>query len=130
MAIGWLALLKAVPWGEVVRNAPEIAENAKKLWGTVARKSPKQELEVRNAFTSEDQEINWLKERLITIEATYSELHNQMLTTSELIKALADQNTQLVKSIELNRIRILRLAAISIFIGLIAVYCFATILLS
>ena len=130
MAIGWLALLKAVPWGEVVRNAPEIAENAKKLWGTVARKSPKQELEVRNAFTSEDQEINWLKERLITIEATYSELHNQMLTISELIKALADQNTQLIKSIELNRIRILRLAAISIFIGLIAAYCFVTILLS
>lgn len=130
MAIGWLALLKAVPWGEVVRNAPEIAENAKKLWGTVARKSPKQELEVRNVFTSEDQELNWLKERLITIEATYSELHNQMLTTSELIKALADQNTQLIKSIELNRIRILRLAAISIFIGLIAVYCFASIILS
>ena len=130
MAISWLALLKALPWGEVVRNAPEIAENAKKLWGTVARNSPNQELEVRNVFTSENQEISWLKERLITIEAAYSELHNQMLTTSELIKALADQNTQLIKSIEVNRIRVLRLAAISIFIGLIAVYCFATIILS
>jgi hypothetical protein len=130
MAIGLLALLKSVPWGEVAKNAPEIAENAKKLWGTVARKSPKQELEVRNIFTSEDQEINWLKERLITIEAAHSELHNQMLITSELIKALADQNTQLIKSIELNRIHLLKLAAISIFIGLIAVYCFASIILS
>ena len=35
MPIGWLALLKAVPWGEVAKNSPEIAENAKKLWGTV-----------------------------------------------------------------------------------------------
>ncbi len=130
MAISWLALLKAVPWGEVAKNAPEITENAKKLWGTVARKSPKQEFEVRNVFTLESQELNWLKERLITIEAAFSELHNQMLTTSELIKALADQNTQLIKSIELNRIRILRLAAISIFIGLISVYCFASIILS
>lgn len=130
MALNWLALLKAVPWGEVARNAPLIAENAKKLWSTVARKSPKQELEVHNVFTSEDEEVNWLKERLNTIEAANAELHNQMLTTSELIKALADQNTQLIKTIELNRTHIVRLAAITIIIGLIAVYCFATILLS
>lgn len=85
MSIGWLALLKAIPWGEVAKNAPEIAENAKKLWGTVSRKSPKQELEVRNVFTSGDQELNWLKERLLTIEAACSKNHNELLTTSELI---------------------------------------------
>ncbi len=130
MALNWLTLLKAVPWGEVARNAPVIAENAKKLWSTVARKSPKQELEVRNVFTSEDQEINWLKERLNTIEAANTDLHNQMLTSAELMKALADQNAQLINRIELNRIRILRLAAITIAIGIIAVYCLATILLS
>jgi hypothetical protein len=130
MALNWLALLKAVPWGEVARNAPVIAENAKKLWSTVARKSPQQELEVHTVFTSEDQEINWLKERLNTIESANIELHNQMLTTSELVKALADQNTQLIKRIELNRVRLVRLAAITIFIGLIAVYCFVTIILS
>ena len=130
MAIGWLALLKAVPWGEVAKNAPVIAENAKKLWGTVARKSPKQELDVPIVFRSEVQEINWLKERLITIEAEYSELHTQMLTTSEIIKALADQNTQLIKSIELFRKRILKLVVFTIIIGIIAAYSFATILLS
>lgn len=130
MAIGWLALLKAVPWGEVAKNAPVIAENAKKLWGTVARRAPKQELEIPNVFTSEDQEINWLKEKLITIETEYSNLHTQMLTTSEIIKALADQNTQLIKSIELFRKRILKLAGFTIIIGIIAMYSFATILLS
>ncbi|MGZ8270427.1 MAG: hypothetical protein ACXW1T_04540 [Methylophilus sp.] len=128
MALNWFALLKAVPWGEVARNAPVIAENAKKLWSTVSRKPPKQELDVHTVFTSEDQEISWLKERLITIEAANTELHNQMLTTSELVKALADQNTQLINRIELNRLRIFRLAAITIAIGIIAVYCFATII--
>ena len=53
-----------------------------------------------------------------------------MLTTSEIIKALADQNTQLIKSIELFRKRILKLAGFTIVIGIIAMYCFATILLS
>lgn len=130
MGKGWLALLKAVPWAEVAKNAPEISENAKKLWATVARKSPKQELEVRNAVTSGDQELNWLKDRLIIIEAACSKNHNELITTSELIKALADQNVLLIKSIELNRIRLLWLAAISFFTGIITVYCFATIIIS
>ncbi len=130
MALNWLTLLKAVPWGEVARNAPVIAENAKKLWGTVARKYPKQELEVPIVFTSEDEEINWLKERLNTLEAANTDLHNQMLTSAELMKALADQNTHLINRVELNRIRLLRLAVVTIIIGIIAVYCFATILLS
>ena len=130
MAIKWLALLKAVPWGEVVRNAPEIAENAKRLWSTVARKPPMQELEVRNVYTTEDQEIAWLKDKLNALEAANADLHNQMLSSAELMKALADQNTQLIKSIELNRIRLLRLVAFTIIIGIIALYCFVRILLS
>ena len=130
MAIGWLAILKAVPWVEMARNAPEIAENAKRLWSTVARKPQMKELEVRHAFTTEDQEITWLKQKLSKNEAAYKELHNQMLTTSEIIKALADQNSQLIKSLELFRKRMLRLVAFTITIGIIAVYCLARILLS
>ena len=71
MAIAWLALLKVVPWLEVARKAPEIAENAKKLWGTVANKSPKSELVVVNehaVLDSSDQEIGLLKQKLAVIE--------------------------------------------------------------
>lgn len=124
MAIGWLAILTAVPWAEVVKKAPEVAESAKKLWNTLAKKYPKSESEVRTertVFTSKDQEISWLKDRLTAIETTNSELYNQMLTSAELIKALADQNTQLIKRVELNHLRILRLAALTIFIGIVAV---------
>jgi hypothetical protein len=129
MAIGWVALLKAVPWGEVARKAPEIAESAKKLWSTVARKPPQPELEMRTVFASDDEDVSSLKQRLAKVEATNAELHNQMLTTSELIKALADQNTQLINRIELNRIRTIRLAAFAIVIGLIAAYCLYKIIL-
>ena len=130
MAIGWMALLKAVPWGEVARKAPEIAESAKKLWSTVARKPAQTELEVHTAFASEHEDVSWLKQRLATIEAANVDLHNQMLATTELIKALAEQNTQLVKNIELNRIRTIRLAAFSVVIGLIALYCLAKTLIN
>lgn len=127
MAIGWLTLLKAVPWADVAKKAPEVAESARKLWNTIAKKSPKPDLEVRaehTVFTSSDQEIDWLKERLAATEAAYSDLQGQMLSSAELIKALAEQNTQLISRVELNRKHIIKLTILTIIIGLIAVYCF------
>ena len=32
MGLSWITVLKAVPWTEVVRNAPAVAEGARKLW--------------------------------------------------------------------------------------------------
>lgn len=125
MAIGWLTLLKAVPWLEVARKAPEVAESAKKLWNTIAKNASKPEVEVQTEatlFTSEDQEIQWLKERLTANEAAYSDLHNQMLASAELIKALAEQNAQLINAVELNRKRIVRLTVFITTIGIVAVY--------
>lgn len=127
MANPWFALLKAVPWGEVVKKAPEIAESAKKLWGTVAQKSPQKELEAHTVFATEEQEINGLKDRLENIEAANAELHNQMLATSELIRSLAEQNAGLINSIELNRLYTKKLATFTVIIGLIAAYCMVKI---
>ncbi|HEY9278084.1 MAG TPA: hypothetical protein VIO87_07755 [Methylotenera sp.] len=129
MAIGWLTLLKAVPWLEVARKAPEVAESAKKLWNTIAKNASKPEVEVQTEttlFTSEDQEIQWLKERLTANEAAYSDLHNQMLASAELIKALAEQNAQLINAVELNRKRIVRLTVFITIIGIVAVYLMMT----
>ena len=38
MAIGWLTILQSVPWTEVIKNAPKVAEGARKLWSAVAKK--------------------------------------------------------------------------------------------
>ena len=128
MAIGWLAILKAVPWAEVARKAPEIADSAKKLWGSVARKSPQPELEMRTVYASDDEDVSALKNRLVKVEAANAELHSQMLTTSELIKALAEQNTQLIDNVEFNRKRITKLSYLIIVIGIIALYCLVKII--
>jgi len=61
-----------------------------------------------------------LEARVASLEAEVSDLHEQMLASSELIKGLAEQNTQLIKRIEANRVRTLWLAAATAVIALVA----------
>lgn len=134
MAIPWLTVLKLVPWGEVINKAPVLADGAKKLWKTVAKKSPAAELADANPLAAnaaetplptgrspEAQAIAALHARLAAVEAAASDLHGQMLASSELLKAMAEQNTQLIKRIEVNRIRILGLAAVVLVLGIVLV---------
>lgn len=123
MAFGWLTVLQHVPWAEVIGNAPKVADGAKKLWNAVGRRPQADEPSTETAqpaLSSEAQAIARLEARLSSMEAAASELHDQMLASSELIKALADQNAQLIKRIESNRIRVVWLAAATIVIGIVA----------
>ena len=51
------------------------------------------------------------------LEETVKSLQGQMQASSELIKALADQNTQLVNRIELNRVRLQRASIVAASLG-------------
>jgi hypothetical protein len=117
MAISWLAVLKAVPWSEVIGNAPAVAEGAKKLWNTV---SGRQDAPVRPppAASSPAPGSTALQSRVALLDAAVSDLHAQMLASSGLIKALADQNTELIRRIETLRVRMLWLAGA---VGVLAV---------
>lgn len=123
MAIGWLSIIQLVPWSDVIRNAPKVAEGAKKLWNTVSRKQPALEVpaaSVEPVLTPEVQSIALLQAQLAAAEAAISDLHQQMLESTELITALADQNTQLIRRVEVNRIRVLWLAGITVVLGIVA----------
>lgn len=111
MAIGWLTVLKMVPWGDVISNAPKVAEGAKKLWSTVAKKPPVAELVRSNApqHAADAQTLAQLQKQLDAAVAEIADLHQQMLASSELIQALADQNAQLIRRVEINRMRLLAL---------------------
>ena len=121
MAIGWLAVLQLVPWADIIRNAPKVADGAKKLWNAVAKKSPTPKLppESAPALSCDAEAISTLQAQLAAVEAQASDLHNQMLASSELIKALADQNAQLIKRVEANRIRLLWLTATTVVLGIV-----------
>lgn len=108
MAIPWLTVLKLVPWSEVIGNAPKVADGAKKLWDAVARKpvpSESEAMTAKPASTHPPRGIGELEARIAALESITSDLHNQMLASSELIKTLAEQNAQLIQRIETNRAR-------------------------
>lgn len=114
MAISWLTVLQAVPWSDVIRNAPKVAEGASKLWDTVGRKvSPR----ASPAQTTAQGTASPLETRVATLEATVADLHAQMMASSQLIKELAEQNTQLIRRAEINRVRTLWLAGVVAVLG-------------
>lgn len=123
MAIPWLAILSNVPWKDVIDNAPKVADGAKKLWKTVAKKAGPSEpanTSVTPAHSSEEQTIASLDTRIIELKNEVAALHDQMLASSEIIEALAEQNTQLIKSIEIFRGRVLRLGLLTVTLSIVA----------
>ena len=123
MAIPWLAILSNVPWKDVIDKAPKVADGAKKLWKSVAKKSgptAPANTNVKPAHSSEVQTIASLDTRIIELKNEVAALHDQMLASSEIIEALAEQNTQLIKSIEIFRGRVLRLGLLTVTLSLVA----------
>jgi hypothetical protein len=124
MAIGWLALLKGVPWAGVISTAPLVADGAKQLWKAVSRKPVLPESAVR-PDASHTTSIAALETRVFALEAGTDDLHAQMIKSSELIKALADQNAQLVERVEAQRVRLLWLSGV---IAVMAIVVLAMVL--
>ena len=132
MAAGTLfSILANIPWGQVVDNAPVIAESAVKLWKAARRKksaqSPDQDSEANAAQTGSGS----LNERLVAMEEHIRSLEEQMSTSAELIKALAEQNALLVRRFELNNTRLRRLAVVTaiggvVLLGSVAYLLFGT----
>jgi hypothetical protein len=126
MPIGWMTVLKLVPWGEVIKNAPVIADGARKLWDSVGRKPPAPETsppaggEVVTSAADAPAALRALQARLSETEAAVGQLHAQMQASSELIKALAEQNAELVRRVEIHRRRTAWLIGLLAVVGAIA----------
>lgn len=111
MALGWLTVLQSVPWSDVVRNAPKVAVGAKKLWSTVRKTPPSDASPVADApAPSAVQSVSMLALRIQELETDAADLQAQMVASSEVIQALAVQNTQLIIRVETLRVRMLWLA--------------------
>jgi sigma54-dependent transcription regulator len=117
MALGTiLSALSNIPWTQVVENAPWLAERAARLWNAVKPKKANQasgsnaKAVLDSALSATDD----LKSRLVEMEEHVLRLEEQMATSAELIKVLAEQNTQLVRRIELNSVRLNRLTTATV----------------
>jgi len=133
MAIGWLTVLQAVPWSDVISNAPKVAEGAKKLWSTVSKKpataTPAATDSAAASSSPPSQALAVLESRVLALEAAAAQTHEQLVASSELIKALAEQNAQLIRGIEANRVKVTWLAGVALLgavTGLISVTLWLT----
>ena len=124
MAIGWFTVLAAVPWKQVIENAPQVADGAKKLWNAVAKKPVTRDTPEPGTgvnLTADARSIAGMASRMAALEAETADLHGQMLASSELIKTLAEQNAQLVERIEANRVRVLWLSVVLVVVSALAI---------
>ena len=125
MPIPWLAVLRSIPWSEVISNAPKVVDAARKLWKAVDMKSSPPHVSdssEESVASPEIQTIAAMGARVIDLEAAVSDLHGQMLASSELIKALADQNAQLIQRIETNRVRVLWLCGATAVVAIASLF--------
>ena len=112
MAVGTiLTVLSNIPWGKVVETAPKVADAAAKLWDMVSTRRKQDSPQNDQSTAPPDaplSKLDLLEVRVLTLEDSVKCLQDQMQASSELIKALADQNTQLVQRVELNRVCFVR----------------------
>ena len=123
MVIPWLAVLQSVPWSDVISNAPKLADGARKLWSTVGGNAVPPEAPVAQSEQGnapEAQALAALEARAQALETAVNDLHDQMLASSNLIKALAEQNAQLVGRLEVMRVRLVWVGAVSGVLALAA----------
>src|SRR5688572_26319420 len=117
MALGWLSVLKIVPWSDVIANAPVVVDGAKRLWGTVSRQPLRDTPPAAQAHAPAP---NPLEGRIAELETALAEQHTQLVTSSELIKALADQNAQLIARLGAQRRVLLGLVFATAAVGVLA----------
>lgn len=123
MSISIFSVLKMVPWGEVISKAPQIADGARKLWKAVAKKPTSEATSETQPSEPSPETLSLasLQTQLAAAEARICDLHTQMLESTKLIEALADQNAQLVKRLEVNRIRTVWLTGAVVVLGVATV---------
>ena len=110
MAAGaFVNVLTAIPWKQVVENAPKVAEAAMRLWDSVSRRNDKSQKQIETAHPPAVSETGLIKAEVTALAASVKTLEEQMQASTLLIKDLAEQNTLLVKRVELSRVKHLRL---------------------
>lgn len=124
MAISVLTAFKIIPWSDVLTAAPYIVQGAEKLWSVIVRKpAPQADNERVEKEASQAQVLAALDARLHALELQNAELHKAVLQSSELIKSLAQQNIQLVRVVDILRVRTRILFGFCGVLGVVAVTC-------
>ena len=100
MAAGWVTALKLVPWSKVIEATPQIAQAAQRLMGAANRTATPASAPSPGQPQSDVVEL--LRARIVALE-------EDQRASAALIQSLAEQNAQVVRAVEMLRVRQQRL---------------------
>lgn len=88
--------------------APSIVEGAKKLWSNVT-KTEKSALpatpQLDDKLSFQSDALSAIEVRLCSLESRITEIVSEAVSSSELIRSLAEQNSKLVQAVEILRVQ-------------------------
>jgi hypothetical protein len=134
--VKWLSLLQQVPWSDVLANTPKVMDSARKLWdSTRAKPAEPDEVPAEREVVATvvmppvddplQNVLQALEDRIDQLGHENATLREQMQATSGLVKALAEQNGQLVLRLDAQGRRLRWLTLGLAAVGLLLVAAFA-----
>ena len=111
MAISWITALKLVPWGDVIEATPQVVKAAKGLLrkkdGAAAEAAaPSAASRLAPPDSSGEQALQLIQ----SLEGRIRQLEQGQQQSAELIQQLAEQNAQVIRTVDLLRTGAQRLA--------------------
>ena len=97
MAAPWSVLFSAIPWSDVIAQAPTVAKGAKKLWQKVGKRPAADDAPADVPATPAGASP---EARLAALEARLAESGLRQQESAELLAALAAQNADLVRAVD------------------------------
>ncbi|MCL4799629.1 MAG: hypothetical protein KJ025_08590 [Burkholderiales bacterium] len=101
MAFNWLIAFKVIPWGDVIAAAPTVAKTARELWRTLKKPGPGEAAGTQAPAN----EALPLDEQVRAVRAELADARTQLVSTSELLRTLAEQDEKLIAAVEALRVR-------------------------
>ena len=120
MAVGWVAALKLVPWGDVLEATPQILQAAKKLLGST-RQGSSDAAAGTLAGAAGDAAAPPVALQLKQLRERVARLEQEQQESAVLIQSLAEQNAQVVQAVEVLRRRNQRLTVAIAVLGAVCV---------
>jgi septal ring factor EnvC (AmiA/AmiB activator) len=107
MAFNWLVAFKVIPWGDVIAAAPTVAKTARDLWRTLKKPKSGDAAAAASGRTIDAAQMaaQPVEEQLRAMRAELAETRAQLVSTSEVLHTLAEQDEKLIAAVEALRVR-------------------------
>ncbi|MDR1530330.1 MAG: hypothetical protein LBS40_08055 [Burkholderiales bacterium] len=127
MAFPWQVVITAIPWKQVIENAPKLAEGAQNLFSRIKKdKTPRDISDDLFNVADESAQIKQMETIVREHRHEIQALHRDLQDTTDLLHDLTKQNNDLVRTVERLRqsnIRQRRVLALFVFaLVLVIVY--------